>query len=375
MKPVFEVADVLHNQAHRLKELCANSWQLRTLQALSVCRTAALGGHVDVCDNQGCHKLHVSYNSCRNRHCPKCQGHKRDEWMRAREKELFLSSYYHLVFTLPDDLNRLALHQPGMVYGLLFQTAWQVVKAFAANPKFIGAAPGMIAILHTWGQNLSLHPHLHCIVPAGGINTSGKWKAARGKEKYLFPVKAMSKVFRAKYVEQLRASKVDDTGLYKALFSRSWVVYCKQPFFGPAQVVEYLGRYSHKIAMSNHRIRNIENGQVTFQAKDYRRGGAKYLVNMSEGEFIRRFSQHILPRGFTRIRHYGILSSTLKKVCVELLQKELGRIKLPERPDVHLLCPACRKGKLVTIWRFNSRGPPVVSSEILTHLMNLVKKP
>ncbi len=294
--------------------------------------------------------------------------------MQAREKELFRTSYYHLVFTLPDDLNRLALHRPKLVYSLLFQTAWQVVKAFAANPKFIGGAPGMIAILHTWGQNLSLHPHLHCIVPGGGINTSGKWKAARGKDKFLFPVKAMSKVFRAKYVENLRAAKVDDAGLYKALFAKPWVVYCKQPFFGPKQVVEYLGRYTHKIAISNHRIRSIENEQVTFQAKDYRRGGAKYLLSLSVEEFIRRFSLHILPRGFTRIRHYGILSSTLKKVCVELLQQELGRIKLPERPDMRLQCPACRKGKLVTIWRFNSRGPPP-NTDILNYLINLVKKP
>ncbi len=375
MKPAFEVADVLRNQRYRLNELCANSWQLRTLQALSVCRTAALGGHVDMCDNTSCRKLHISYNSCRNRHCPKCQGHKREQWMQAREKELFRSSYYHLVFTLPDDLNRLALHRPKLVYGLLFQTAWQVVKAFAANPKFIGGAPGMIAILHTWGQNLSLHPHLHCIVPGGGINTAGKWKAARGKDKYLFPVKAMSKVFRAKYVENLRAGKVDDVKLYKALFARPWVVYCKQPFFGPKQVVEYLGRYTHKIAISNHRIRSIENGQVTFAAKDYRRGGAKYLLSLTEEEFIRRFSLYILPRGFTRIRHYGILSSTLKKVCVELLQQELGRIKLPERKDVHLLCPACRKGKLVTIWRFNSRGPPPADAQILKLMMQLVKKP
>jgi len=375
MKPAFEVADVLRSQQHRLSQLCRNSWQLRTLQALSGCRTAALGGHVDVCDNSKCRKLHISYNSCRNRHCPKCQGHKREQWMLAREKELFRTSYYHLVFTLPNDLNRLALHRPKLVYSLLFQTAWQVVKAFAANPKFIGGAPGMIAILHTWGQNLSLHPHLHCIVPGGGISTSGKWKAARGKDKYLFPVKAMSQVFRAKYVENLRAAKVNDAGLYKALFARPWVVYCKKPFFGPKQVVEYLGRYTHKIAISNHRIRGIDNGQVTFAAKDYRRGGAKYLLSLSEVEFIRRFSLHILPRGFTRIRHYGILSSTLKKVCVELLQQELGRIKLPERISVHLQCPACRKGKLVTIWRFNSRGPPPSNTQILELMIKLVKKP
>ncbi|MBC7350687.1 MAG: IS91 family transposase [Candidatus Aminicenantes bacterium] len=374
MNPVHEVADVLRHRQHRLRELCANSWQLRTLQALSVCRTAALGGHIDVCNKSDCKKIHISYNSCRNRHCPRCQGHKGEEWMQSREKELFRTSYYHLVFTLPEALNPLALYRPKQVYSLLFATAWQVVNGFARNPKFIGAAPGMIAILHTWGQNLSLHPHLHCIVPGGGVTTSGKWKAARGKNKFLFPVKAMSKVFRAKYVQALRTKGIEDAQLYKNLFSKPWVVYCKQPFFGPQQVVEYLGRYTHKIAISNHRIRSIENGKVTFTAKDYRKGGKKYPLTLSEDEFIRRFSLHILPRGFTRIRHYGILSSTLKKVCIELLQQELGKPDLPERTDVHLLCPVCRKGKLVTIWRFHQRGPPPMNDSFLNLLMNLEKK-
>ena len=374
MKPSHEVAEVLRHRQHRLRELCANSWQLRTLQALSVCRTAALGGHIDVCNNSACNKIHISYNSCRNRHCPKCQGHKREEWMAARGQELFRTTYYHLVFTLPGELNRLALYRPKLVYGLLFQTAWQVVNGFALNPKFIGAAPGMIAILHTWGQNLSLHPHLHCIVPGGGVTTSGKWKAARGKNKFLFPVKAMGKVFRAQYVQALRKEGIDDAQLYKSLFSKPWVVYCKQPFFGPQQVVEYLGRYTHKIAISNHRIRSIENGKVTFTAKDYRKAGKKYPLTLSEDEFIRRFSLHILPRGFTRIRYYGILSSTLKKRCVELLQQELGKPGLPERTDVHLLCPVCRKGKLVTIWRFHQRGPPPMDDSFLNLLINLAKK-
>ena len=374
MKPVHEVADVLRHRQHRLAELCSNSWQLRTLQALLVCRTAALGGHIDVCNNTDCNKIHISYNSCRNRHCPRCQGHKRDEWMAARERELFRTSYYHLVFTLPGELNRLALYRPKLIYSLLFGTAWEVVKGFARNPKFIGAAPGMIAILHTWGQNLSLHPHLHCIVPGGGINTAGKWKAARGKGKYLFPVKEMSRVFRAKYVQALRQQGIEDAELYKSLFSKSWVVYCKQPFFGPKQVVEYLGRYHQKLAISNHRIRNVENGQVTFQAKDYRQGGKKYLMGLSQDEFIRRFALHILPRGFTRIRHYGILSSTLKKVCVELLQNELGKPDLPLRTDEHLLCPICRKGKLVSIWRFHQRGPPKLGAATLNLLTSLAKQ-
>jgi len=185
----------------------------------------------------------------------------------------------------------------------------------------------------------------------------------------------MSKVFRARYAEGLRKHGIDDPKLFKALFSKPWVIYCKQPFFGPKQVVEYLGRYTHKIAISNHRIHTIENGQITFHAKDYRKGGRKYLLPLSEKEFIRRFALHILPRGFTRIRHFGILSSTLKKVCVELLQKELGQLQLPERKDVHLQCPACKKGKLITIWRFTARGPPPPHPELLKRIMNQVKKP
>lgn len=188
------------------------------------------------------------------------------------------------------------------------------------------------------------------------------------------PVKGMGRVFRARYVEALRKEGVNDPSLYKSLFSRPWVVYCKQPFFGPQQVVEYLGRYTHKIAISNHRIKNIENGRVTFGVKDYRKGGKRSLLTLSEEEFIRRFALHILPRGFTRIRHYGILSSTLKKVCVELLQQELGKPELREHPDVHLQCPVCRKGKLVTIWRFNERGPPPLDSAALNIRIRLAIK-
>lgn len=360
MRAQYEVAGILQRNTGHIKELAANSWQSRTLYALSACRTYLLGGHIDRCTNPGCNHVHISYNSCRNRHCPKCQGNKREEWIQARESELLKVPYYHVVFTLPDELNRICLFKPQVIYNLLFQAAWAVIKSFAENPKFLGAKTGMVAVLHTWGQNLSLHPHLHCIVPGGGITAQMKWKNARGRGKYLFPVKAMAKVFRARYVERLREELQLPGDLYKALFSRNWVVYCKRPFFGPSQVVEYLGRYTHKIAISNHRIQNTENGCVTFSAKDYRHGGKNYPVTLTDREFIRRFTMHILPKGFTRIRHYGILSSALKKDLIPELQQQLGKPALPEKPTpVHRPCPVCRKGQLVTLLAFTARGPPI----------------
>ena len=223
MRPQYEVAGILRRNKSRLKELAANSWQLRTLHALMMCRTASLGGHIDKCTNPGCNHVQISYNSCRNRHCPKCQGHKREEWVRARESELLNVPYYHVVFTLPEALNRVCLYKPRVMYNLLFKTAWAVIKSFAANPKFLGAKTGMVAILHTWGQNLSLHPHLHCIVPGGGVSPQMKWGQARGKGKYLFPVKAMAKVFRARFVEGLRKGVTLPDGLYKELFSQNWL--------------------------------------------------------------------------------------------------------------------------------------------------------
>jgi len=361
VKPAaYEVAQVLERNTESLSKYCYNSWQTRTLHALRKCRTAALGGHIDRCNNPSCHRLHLSYNSCRNRHCPKCQGHKKEAWIRAREEELLNVPYFHVVFTLPKELNRLCLYRPELLYRLLFKTAWQVIQGFASNHKFLGAKPGMIAVLHTWGENLSLHPHLHCIVPGGGIAQNGKWKPAKSKGKYLFPVKAMSKVFRARFVASLRKElEPQPKDFYESLFKYDWVIYCKQPFLGPTQVVEYLGRYTHKIAISNHRIKNLDNESVTFAVKDYRHGGRKSLLRLSDAEFIRRFALHILPKGFVRIRHYGILSSYHKKFTLTQLQQRLGRVQLKERqPLQHQLCPVCKKGKLVTLTTFTARGPP-----------------
>ncbi len=368
MLPRYEVAHILQRNIGQIQTFVANSWQARTLYALSACRTHLLGGHIDKCTNPGCNHVHISYNSCRNRHCPKCQGHKREEWVHARESELLNVPYFHIVFTLPEELNKVCLYDPKLIYSLLFKTAWSVISGFASNPKFMGAKTGMVAILHTWGQNLSLHPHLHCIVPGGGVSPQMKWKHAKGKGKYLFPVKAMSKVFRARFVEGLRKQTELEDRLYKKLFEKGWTVYCKPPFFGPAQVVEYIGRYTHKIAISNHRLKNIENGNVTFSAKDYRHGGKTHPVTLNDKEFIRRFSQHILPKGFTRIRHYGILSSSVKKKVIPVLQEQLGRPVLPQRSGrAHRQCQVCRKGQLVTLLTFTARGPPaeVLLQELL----------
>ena len=266
-----------------------------------------------------------------------------------------------MVFTLPDTLNQLCLYAPKTVYTILFKTAWGVLQDFGKNPKFLGASTGMVAILHTWGQNLSLHPHLHCIVPGGGIDGNGKWKYAKSKGKYLFPVKAMSNVFRARFVENIRKEFDPPRSFYDKLFAKDWVVYAKRPFSSPQYVVEYLARYTHKIAISNHRIISLDNARVCFTAKDYRKGGVNYTLSLSDAEFIRRFSLHILPKGFVRIRHYGILSSSKKKIVLPLLMAEIGQCTPKKKPPpiLHPRCPRCKQGTLVTVFMFDSRGPPV----------------
>ena len=363
MRARHTVADILEMEQLQLKSLSMTSWHYRALQAIRRCRTQAMGGHIDRCDC--CHGLHISYNSCRNRHCPTCQGHKREQWIRARESELLNVPYFHVVFTLPSEFNSYALSQGKIVYGSLFRAAWQTLQQFGHNPKHLGGSMGMIAVLHTWGQNMSLHPHLHCIVPGGGLNKSGTWKTAKNKGKYLFNVKSMSKVFRAKYIAALRKSDLKiPQKIYNEVFNKKWVVYAKEPFRSPTYVIEYLGRYTHKIAISNHRIMDVDrkNRKVTFTAKDYRRAGKKTSLTVSSAEFIRRFTLHILPKGFTRIRHYGILSSSWKKEKLPKLQAELATVKLEaiqrKEPLLHRQCPMCKKGRLHTILLFNDRGPP-----------------
>lgn len=352
MQPKWEVADVVRKI--RLSDEQYSPHQQKTLRAIASCRTSVLGGHIDACD--GCGRLHISYNSCRNRHCPKCQGHQREEWIQNREQELLPCTYYHVVFTLPDELYGLALHAPKEMYAYLFQSAWATLNQFGHTT---GIQLGMISILHTWGQTMSLHPHVHCIVPGGGIDKDGKWKKQIRSNKFLYSVKAMSKVFRAKYVACLRRGEQGNQQLYDTLFEKEWVVYAKRPFGGPKQVLEYLGRYTHKVAISNHRIIKVTESTTSFKYKDYRDGGKTKEMKLSNEEFVRRFSMHILPSRFVRIRHYGILSSSWKRGKLQLLQKELQVSRpLTEVKTMLRKCPYCKIGTLITIEIFGQRGPP-----------------
>ncbi|SMO85858.1 IS91 family transposase, partial [Solitalea koreensis] len=319
MQAGLEVADVLRQLGQEIETIGLNTWQLRTLSALKTCRTAALGGHVDACSD--CGTIRISYNSCRNRHCPKCQGHHRENWIQARRTELLPVPYFHVVFTLPGELNALALQQPKLLYDTLFSAAWKTLSAFGKEKS---VQTGMIAILHTWGQNLSLHPHIHCIVPGGGIGKDKHWSNIRRDGKFLFSVKAMSKVFRAKYVAELSAAGKLDKTLREQLFAKPWVVYAKRPFGNEQSVIEYLGRYTHKIAISNHRLLGVDKAGVRFSYKDYKDQGKKKIMTLPHAEFVRRFAQHILPKRFVKIRHYGFLSSTWKRQKLKDLQQNLN---------------------------------------------------
>ncbi len=344
MQPLFEVADVLRKIGSKIENYGLNTWQLRTLSAIKKCRTAELGGHIDACDS--CGNLSISYNSCRNRHCPKCQGKNREDWIAKRETELLPVPYFHVVFTLPEAINSLAMHQSKIVYDTLFEASWETLQQFGKSKEM---QMGMIAVLHTWGQQLSLHPHLHCIVPGGGVDKNGIWKNSRLDGKFLFSVKALSKVFRAKYCEKLKTKNpIGYEQIRQDLWQKPWVVFAKKPFGNPKSVVEYLGRYTHKIAISNHRIKDISDQNVTFDYKNYRMAGVKKQMTLTHQEFIRRFALHILPKGFVKIRHHGFLSSTWKRQKLRLLQEKL-LVKVLEKAEKKPFlpkCPCCKTGNL-----------------------------
>jgi hypothetical protein len=356
MKARYEVSGILQKYLPKIDVTKYSYHQRRTLWALRDCRTAALGGHVDACDE--CGVIKISYNSCRNRHCPKCQGIEKEMWMIAREEELLPITYFHVVFTLPHELNELCRYAPQTMYDMLFESAWKTLSQFGYDKRWLGAQIGATMILHTWGQNLSLHPHVHCIVPNGGLaaptrpSPKGKenfeWQfAKKGNEKFLFPVAAMKSVYRALYMKALHekiqaktmtlppdfpTEKKAYQAWKNALFAKDWVIYAKRPFGGPKQVIEYLGRYTHKVAISNHRLQSIDNETVTFEYKDYKADGVKKNMTLQAEEFIHRFAQHILPAKFRRIRHYGFLSNASKAKSLAAARKSLA-VKAQQRSD------------------------------------------
>ena len=393
MQAKYELAHVLRMQwkaiEQSVKDKQLNTWQLRTLSALSKCRTAALGGHIDGCTS--CGSLRISYNSCRNRHCPKCQGNEREAWIQAREKELLPVAYFHVVFTLPSELNILCMQHPKIMYATLFDAAWDTINTFSKDEKHLGATTGMISILHTWGQQLTEHPHLHCIVPSGGLTKQGLWKQSKINGNYLFPVKALSVVYRAKYIYHLRKRVAEyntnnekqivlPQNILNACFKKPWVVYAKKPFSGVNSVVEYLGRYTHKVAISNHRITDIDgvNDTVSFTYKDYKSNGIKKQRTLKSMEFVRRFSLHILPKSFVRIRHYGILSSTAKTKAIELIRKQLPVKESKQKTTTAIIynplhCKCCKKETMIRILDFDQRGPPTNWRKQSQYFLQIVK--
>jgi len=307
--------------------------QLKVLSAIQNCRTSVLGGHEEVC--KGCGKIRYAYNSCRNRHCPKCQGIDLERWVMAREADLLPVKYFHVIFTLPEELNELCMFNPVEMYNLLFHTVWDVLRSFAGDEKWLGGQLGAIAILHTWSQTLMLHPHIHLIIPAGGITANGTWKATISKGKFLFDVEHLSPVFRARFVAGVRkwakAKQVSlDNQMIDRLFEKGWVVYAKRPFGGPKQVIKYLGQYTRRIAISNYRIKEITNDHVVFSYKDRRDKNKQKTMPLAGEEFLRRFLLHIVPSGFTRIRHYGFLASRHKTKTLAVIRKDLN-VEAPEK--------------------------------------------
>ena len=380
----LEVADVFRIHSDAFLDLYGDVLlpeQRRALSDIAACRTAALGGHVEECDQ--CGHRQIAYNSCRNRHCPKCQATAAAQWMEQRQAELLPVEYHHVVFTLPAVLGSIALQNPREVYGILFRAAAETLQQIAADPKHLGAEIGFLAILHTWGQNLEHHPHVHCVVPGGGLAPDGsRWIACQPG--FFLPVRVLSRVFRGKFLALLgnafeqgkltfhgKLRVLADAGAFQRRLAAGaeteWVVYSKPPFGGPEQVLKYLARYTHRVAISNRRLVSLEDGEVTFHWKDYAQGGGQKTMTLKATEFIRRFLLHVLPSGFVRIRHYGFLAN---RVCQEklVLCRALLGVETPPDPvaadspvepkaDVEgqppaKVCPCCGKGRMVIIETF-----------------------
>jgi len=382
----LEVADIFrrYGQDYRQKlGASLSNVQRRVMTAIEVCRTAVLGGHVERCDH--CGHQRISYNSCRNRHCTKCQSLARARWLEKRRHELLATQYFHVVFTVPQEIAAIAYQNKKQVYGILFRAAAETLRTIAADPKHLGAQIGFFTVLHTWGQSLLHHPHLHCVVPGGGISPDGSgWIACRPG--FFLPVRVLSRLFRRLFLqylneafeigklqffsslEQLRHRRTFLHHLAQARKSE-WVVYAKPPFAGPEQVLEYVGRYTHRVAISNDRLLDIEQGRVRFRWKDYRHHNKQKTMTLSAEEFIRRFLLHVLPVGFQRIRYYGFLGNRYRAQKLKLCRQLLGEPPAGTPPstspeDYRDLyekitglslreCPACHAGRMVLVEVFS----------------------
>jgi hypothetical protein len=301
----------------------------KAIRAIKNCRTAVLGGHADSCDE--CGYMKISYNSCRNRHCPKCQALTKERWVIARESELLPVTYFHVVFSFPEELNSIVIHNRTKMFNLLFSASAETLRKLALDGKYLGAETGFTSILHTWGSNLTFHPHVHIVIPGGGLTAGSQWKNSRWK--FFIPVKVLASLFRGKFMSALQNMRhelrgLEDDGVWRTLantlYSKDWYVYCKKPFKTCKSVLKYLGRYTHRIAISNQRILRIQDNLVSFKWRDYNNRSIEKVMTLDANEFIRRFLMHVLPPGFTKIRHYGFLASAVKKKKLQLCKALTG---------------------------------------------------
>jgi len=392
-RPPLEVADLIRAAGAAFLQR-NRQWirgkHVQVLLAIARCRTAALGGHLDECTRCG-HRATISYNSCRNRHCPKCQTAAREQWIAARRRELLPTRYVHVVFTLPHRLAPLVLQNKKVLYDLLFRTSAETLLEVARDPIHLGAEIGFFSVLHTWSQKLGIHPHVHCVVPAGGLSLDHtRW--VRSRKNYFLPKQVLREVFRGKFVEALKqafqngqlhfqgdltllAQPKTFAAWLRPLYRQDWVVYLKRPFGGPEYVLHYLGRYTHRVAISNHRLVSLADGQVTFRWRDSAHHNEQKLLTLSLDEFLRRFLLHLLPKGFVRIRHFGFLANRKRATLLPLAFHLLGAVQEPraepqasstqDSPDLWR-CPKCggpmRVVERLTAAAIQLRSPPLVTT-------------
>jgi hypothetical protein len=381
MRPSLEVADIFRRYGPQYRQVHSASLsqaQRRVMHSIEVCRTAALGGHVEQCES--CGHQRIAYNSCRDRHCPKCQSLARAQWLENRRAELLETEYFHVVFTVPQEIAAIAYQNKRVVYNILFRATAETLRSIAADPKHLGAEIGFLAVLHTWGQTLLHHPHVHCVVPGGGLAPDGsRWIACRSG--FFLPVRVLSRLFRRLFLEQLdhayttgqlqfagALAALQDPQAFAAYLAPlrqcEWVVYAKKSFGSAQHVLDYLGRYTHRVAISNNRLLSMDHEQITFRWKDYRQHDKQKLMTLTPTEFMRRFLLHVLPRGLQRIRHFGFLGNRYRQAKLDLCRHLLAMTPSPPVSPVRLnyrdryeqltgkslrACPVCTKGRMVPV--------------------------